>query len=96
MPGHVQSLGEAVLTWCVVGALAGYVMGFFRKRVNTGWKVLGDVVAGVVGACAGGFAAWYFVVGRDGLPVSAVAAAVGACVGAWAWRAATEPGQTVG
>jgi len=87
MGGNLEYLGQAALTWCVVGTFAGYFMGFFSKRVNLGKPVLGDMVTGLLGACVAGFPARYFIAGRLGFYVSVLTAAIGACMLTWAWRA---------
>jgi uncharacterized membrane protein YeaQ/YmgE (transglycosylase-associated protein family) len=93
MTGRADLYWEMALTWAVVGLLTGYFVGFFGERVNQGRSVLGDLVAGVIGAFVAGFPPRYFIAGRVGLFASVVAAAVGAWAVASAWRAATGPGR---
>ena len=45
-----------ILSWLVVGAIAGYLAGFLVKG-DEGLGVLGHIVLGIVGALVGGFIA---------------------------------------
>ena len=45
-----------ILSWLVVGAIAGYLAGFLVKG-DEGMGVLGHIVLGIVGAVVGGFIA---------------------------------------
>jgi uncharacterized membrane protein YeaQ/YmgE (transglycosylase-associated protein family) len=45
-----------ILSWLVVGAVAGYLAGFL-VRGDEGLGVLGHIVLGIVGALVGGFIA---------------------------------------
>jgi uncharacterized membrane protein YeaQ/YmgE (transglycosylase-associated protein family) len=45
-----------ILSWLVVGAIAGYLAGFL-VRGDEGLGVLGHIVLGIVGALVGGFIA---------------------------------------
>ena len=45
-----------ILSWLVVGAIAGYLAGFLVKG-DEGLGVLGHIVLGIVGALVGGFVA---------------------------------------
>ncbi len=91
MIGHIKYLWEGLLTWIIVGSLAGYFMGFFGARVNEGKSVLVDMIAGIIGALIGGFAAHYFIIGRTGLLVSIAVAAISACGLTYALRAMRRP-----
>jgi uncharacterized membrane protein YeaQ/YmgE (transglycosylase-associated protein family) len=44
-----------LLTWIVVGLIAGWLAGLMMK--GSGYGVLGDILLGVVGAVIGGFLA---------------------------------------
>jgi len=44
-----------ILSWLVVGLIAGWLAGMVMK--GGGFGVLGDIVAGIVGALVGGFIA---------------------------------------
>ena len=45
-----------ILSWLVVGAIAGYVAGFLVKG-DESFGVIGHIVLGIVGALIGGFVA---------------------------------------
>ena len=45
-----------IISWLVVGAIAGYLAGFLVKG-DEGLGVIGHVVLGIVGALVGGFLA---------------------------------------
>ena len=44
-----------LLTWIVVGAIAGWLAGQFMK--GSGFGLIGDIVIGVIGALVGGWLA---------------------------------------
>jgi uncharacterized membrane protein YeaQ/YmgE (transglycosylase-associated protein family) len=46
----------SIISWIVVGAIAGYIAGFL-VRGDEGMGVIGHVVLGIVGALVGGFLA---------------------------------------
>ena len=46
----------SIIAWIVLGAIAGYLAGFFVKG-DEGLGVIGHVVLGIVGALVGGFLA---------------------------------------
>ena len=43
-----------LIAWIVLGAIAGYIAGYFVKG-DEGLGVIGHIVLGIVGALAGGF-----------------------------------------
>jgi uncharacterized membrane protein YeaQ/YmgE (transglycosylase-associated protein family) len=45
-----------IISWLIVGAVAGYIAGFLVKG-DEGLGVIGHVVLGIVGALVGGFLA---------------------------------------
>lgn len=92
MLGQIDYLWEGLLTWALVGAFVGYMMGFFSTELNEGKSVLGDIAAGVLGALISGFAVHYFVAGRPGFYLSVAVAAPCAFGAAYAWRSAMTPG----
>ena len=47
-----------VLSWIVVGLLAGWLAGMVMK--GGGFGLIGDIVVGVIGGLLGGFIASYF------------------------------------
>ena len=93
MPGEPYHLGTSVFLWVVVGAMTGYFVGFLGKRLNQGPNVVGDIIAGLIGAVAGGFPTRFLMPGRPGLYISVVAAVVGAWVLTLAWRAFSGAGR---
>jgi uncharacterized membrane protein YeaQ/YmgE (transglycosylase-associated protein family) len=46
----------SIIAWLVLGAIAGYLAGFFVKG-DEGLGVIGHVVLGIIGAVVGGFLA---------------------------------------
>lgn len=55
-----------ILSWLIVGAIAGYLAGFL-VRGDEGLGVIGHIVLGIVGALVGGFLAGLLLpgVGND-------------------------------
>ena len=47
-----------ILSWIVVGLIAGWLAGKFMK--GGGYGLIGDIVVGVLGGVLGGFIASYF------------------------------------
>jgi len=77
-----------VLSWFIVGAIAGYLAGYLVKG-DEGLGVLGHIVLGIVGGIVGGFIANQ-VTGGDymtGLNIpSIVVAIIGAVIAVVAYR----------
>ncbi len=46
----------SIIAWIVLGAIAGYLAGFFVKG-DEGLGVIGHIVLGIIGALVGGFLA---------------------------------------
>lgn len=46
-----------ILTWIIVGLIAGWLAGLVVR--GSGFGVLGDIIVGIVGAIIGGFIAAY-------------------------------------
>ena len=46
----------SIIAWVVLGAIAGYLAGFF-VRGDEGLGIIGHIVLGIVGALVGGFLA---------------------------------------
>lgn len=46
----------SIIAWIILGAIAGYLAGFFVKG-DEGLGVIGHIVLGIVGALVGGFLA---------------------------------------
>jgi uncharacterized membrane protein YeaQ/YmgE (transglycosylase-associated protein family) len=70
----------SILTWIVLGLVAGWLAGMFMK--GGGYGIIGDIVLGIVGALLGGWLSSYFF-GWDvsGFNLSSVLIAfVGACI----------------
>jgi uncharacterized membrane protein YeaQ/YmgE (transglycosylase-associated protein family) len=75
-----------IVSWIVLGAIAGYLAGFLVRGDET-LGVIGHIVLGIVGALVGGFLA-RVVLGLDpidgALDISSiVAAVVGAVIVVW-------------
>jgi len=54
-----------IISWLVVGAIAGYLAGFLVKG-DEGMGVIGHIVLGIVGALVGGFLAGILLPGGGG------------------------------
>lgn len=69
-----------ILSWLIVGLIAGWLAGMFVK--GGGYGVIGDMVLGIIGAVVGGFLATVFNLGNvNGINLeSIVIAAVGALI----------------
>ncbi len=79
-----------ILSWLVVGAIAGYLAGFLVKG-DEGMGVIGHVVLGIVGGLVGGFLAGLLTGGKDyttGINIpTIVVATIGAVIAVMAWAA---------
>jgi uncharacterized membrane protein YeaQ/YmgE (transglycosylase-associated protein family) len=67
-----------IISWLVVGAVAGYLAGFLVKG-DEGLGVIGHIALGVVGGLIGGFLAGLLTGGNDyvtGFNISTVVVAV--------------------
>ena len=81
-----------IISWLVVGAIAGYLAGFLVKG-DEGMGVIGHIVLGIVGALVGGFLASVLFNTKpiDGaLDISSiVTATIGAVIAVVGWNALT-------
>ena len=85
-----------VLSWFIVGAIAGYLAGYLVKG-DEGLGVLGHIVLGVVGGIVGGFIANQITGGdyMNGINIpSIVVAVIGAVVAVVAYRTLMGRGRT--
>lgn len=81
-----------IISWLVVGAIAGYLAGFLMPG-DQRLGVIGHIVLGIVGAVIGGFLAGILVGGDyvTGINVTTLLVAVGGAVMALAiWGAVTR------
>lgn len=67
-----------VISWAVVGLVAGWMAGMVMK--GGGYGLLGDIVVGLIGAMLGGFLVGFFLEGDTQFLGSIVVAFIGACV----------------
>lgn len=77
----------SILSWLVVGLIAGWLAGVIMK--GRGYGVIGDIIVGIVGALIGGFLASALFGGDylTGINVSTILVAVlGAIVLVWIVR----------
>ena len=78
-----------IISWLVVGAVAGYLAGFLVKG-DEGLGVIGHIALGVVGGLIGGFVAGLLTGGNDyitGFNITTVVVAVlGAVVLVWGYN----------
>lgn len=86
-----MSLWE-IITWIVVGGLAGWVASIITKT-NASQGLLGNIVAGVIGGVVGGFLLG--LIGGEGFTGfniwSFLVALLGAVVVLLVWRAIARP-----
>lgn len=85
-----------VLSWVIVGAIAGYAAGFLVKG-DEGLGVIGHIVLGIVGAIVAGWVAGQLTGGDyiSGInPVTLIVATIGAVVVVVAYRTLMNRGQT--
>ena len=77
-----------IISWLVVGAIAGYLAGFIVKG-DEGLGVIGHIALGIVGGLVGGFLAGLITGGEymTGITIaSVVVAALGAVVLVWGYN----------
>lgn len=86
----------SVLSWFIVGAIAGYLAGYLVKG-DEGLGVLGHIVLGIVGGIVGGFIANQLT-GADymtGINIpTIVVAVIGAVIAVVAYRMLMNRGKT--
>jgi uncharacterized membrane protein YeaQ/YmgE (transglycosylase-associated protein family) len=71
----------AVVTYLLLGALAGWICGLLTK--GTGFGAVGNVVVGIMGAFLGGFLFRLLGFGAYGLLAQLIVAVVGALIFVW-------------
>ena len=70
---------SGLLTWLLVGLIAGWLAGQFMK--GSGYGIIGDIIVGVVGAFIGGLLFSYLLPGSSvGFVGSIVVAFIGAVI----------------
>lgn len=67
-----------VISWLVVGLIAGWLAGLVMK--GRGFGMLGDIIVGLIGSFLGGLLTGLFVEGSTQFWGSIVVAFIGACV----------------
>lgn len=86
-----------IISWLVVGAIAGYLAGMLVKG-DESFGIIGHIVLGIVGALVGGFIAGVVTGGNDyitGINVSTIVVAViGAVIAVVVWNAVTGRQRT--
>lgn len=79
-----------IISWIVVGAIAGWLAGMLVKG-DEGLGIIGKIVLGIVGALVGGFLAGILTGGGDyitGINITTiVVATIGAVIAVVAWNA---------
>ena len=81
-----------IISWLILGAIAGYIAGYLVKG-DESLGVIGHIVLGIVGALVGGFLAGVLF-GTDPIDgvldiSSIVTATIGAVIAVVAWNALT-------
>jgi len=86
-----------IISWLVVGAIAGYLAGFLVKG-DERYGVIGHIVLGIVGAVIGGFLAGIISGGNDyvtGINLTTIVVAViGAVIAVVAFNMVTGRSRT--
>ncbi len=86
-----------ILSWLVVGAIAGWLAGLLVKG-DERFGVIGHIVLGIVGALVGGFIAGILTGGNDyvsGINITTiVVATIGAVIAVVAFNAITGRSRT--
>jgi uncharacterized membrane protein YeaQ/YmgE (transglycosylase-associated protein family) len=67
-----------IISWIVVGLIAGWLAGLAMS--GGGYGVIRDIVVGLIGALVGGFVSGMFIQGETGFWGSIVIAFIGACI----------------
>jgi uncharacterized membrane protein YeaQ/YmgE (transglycosylase-associated protein family) len=78
-----------IISWLVVGAIAGYLAGFLVKG-DESYGIIGHIVLGIVGAIIGGFVAGLLTGGDylTGINITTIVVAViGAVIAVVVWNA---------
>jgi uncharacterized membrane protein YeaQ/YmgE (transglycosylase-associated protein family) len=78
-----------IISWLVVGAIAGYLAGFLVKG-DEGMGVIGHIVLGIIGGLVGGFLAGVLTGGdyTTGINITTIVVAViGAVIVVVGWNA---------
>ena len=88
-----------IISWLVVGAIAGYVAGFLVKG-DEGLGVIGHIALGIVGGLIGGFLAGLLAGGKDfttGInPTTIIVAVIGAVIAVVGYGMVTRRARTGG
>jgi len=85
-----------IISWLVVGAIAGYLAGLLVKG-DESYGLIGHIVLGIVGAVVGGFIAGALTGGDyiTGINVTTIVIAViGAVIAVVVWNAITGRSRT--
>jgi uncharacterized membrane protein YeaQ/YmgE (transglycosylase-associated protein family) len=69
---------RGIITWLVVGLIAGWLAGLFMQRGGSG--VIGDIIVGLIGGFLGGLVFSLLVESDAGLWASVAVAFVGDCI----------------
>lgn len=84
-----------LLTWIIVGLIAGWLAGLVMK--GGGYGVVGDIILGIIGALVGGFLAGALLGIPD--PINGfnletlIVAVIGAIIVVWIFRAIPHRGR---
>ena len=79
-----------IISWLIVGAIAGYLAGFLVKG-DESMGVIGHIVLGIIGALVGGFLAGLLLPGNgdyiSGInPTTIIVAVIGAVIVVVGWN----------
>jgi uncharacterized membrane protein YeaQ/YmgE (transglycosylase-associated protein family) len=86
-----------IISWLIVGAIAGYLAGYLVKG-DESLGVIGHIVLGIIGALIGGFLAGALTGGKDyttGINVTTIiVATIGAVIAVVGYNAIRGRGRT--
>lgn len=71
-------LPGGILSWIIVGLIAGWLTGLIMKR--GGYGIVGDLILGLLGALIGGFLLGFVYHGSVGIIGSVLVAVIGAVI----------------
>ncbi len=78
MYAAIELTPGGVISWLVVGLIAGWLAGLVMK--GGGYGIFGDIIVGLIGSFFGGLLLGFFVEGSAQFWGSIVVAFIGACV----------------
>ena len=69
---------QGIISWLVIGAIAGWLAGQVVK--GGGFGLVGDIIVGIIGSVLGGWLFGTYVVGTGGILGAIIASTIGAII----------------